>query len=134
MMCPYLLIGNGVCDQMCLEMGCWEHDGGDCEEGADPMCLIKCPEYWINDNFCDQHCVDMGCWINDGPDCGVQVSEDCMNCPEHWIGDNICDLMCLDNGCFEHDGGDCEEGNLAGTVSGVDVTAGGVPVNGTTVE
>jgi len=63
--CPAHWIEDGICDQHCVDVGCFDHDGDDCVVD----CEHDCPAHWKEDGICDQHCVDEGCFDHDGDDC-----------------------------------------------------------------
>merc|ERR1712110_818679 len=77
--CPPSWIGDGVCDQSCLDRGCFDNDGDDCVVSTTSSTTSST----------------------------TAAPFDCTHCSESWIGDGVCDQSCLDQGCFEHDADDC---------------------------
>lgn len=94
-------VGDGKCQEKCLDCSDAERERTDCEEQAAGDC--KCPIDRWGDGRCDQSCNTEVCQFDLGDCAGCSAA-----CPLSWKGDGVCDPECNTAGACDFDGGDCE--------------------------
>jgi hypothetical protein len=94
-------VGDGKCQEKCLDCSNADRERADCEEQAAGDC--KCPIDRWGDGRCDQSCNTEVCQFDLGDCAGCSAA-----CPLSWKGDGVCDPECNTAGACDFDGGDCE--------------------------